>query len=68
MKNKFIKFSSITQAIKAQQILKKLKIKSILERSSGEKSYQGCGYKLTITSNITDVKKILIKNNINFIN
>ncbi|MBP0979186.1 MAG: DUF3343 domain-containing protein [Oscillospiraceae bacterium] len=68
MQDSFIKFSSITQAIKAQQLLKKLKIKSELERVSNNQSYQGCGYKLKINSNIKKIKDLLIKNNIKFIN
>ena len=65
MKENFVKFKSVTQAMKAQQILNKQKIKSNMERSTGKES-SGCGYKLVTNGDIKTVKKILIDNNINF--
>lgn len=67
MKENFIKFRSITQAIKAKNILKKLKIKSNLERTSGNKTTNGCGFKLKFNHDINQIKKLLIDNNVIFI-
>lgn len=62
-------FSSITQALKAQNLLNNLKIKSKIEKISNQIPNVGCAYQLTFfNSNKNNVQNILIKNNINFFN
>lgn len=67
MADNVIKFSSLTQAIKAKNLLKMLKIKSQLERISGKNSINGCAYQLRFNYDIRYIKNQLIKNKIQFI-
>ena len=63
-----IKFSSVTYAIQAQNILKKYNIKSTLEHSSHKKSPKGCGYLLRVSADKDNIKKILNNHKIIFLN
>ena len=68
MADNVIKFSSLTQAMKAKNLLRMLKIKSELKRISGKNSVNGCAYQLKFNYNIVHIKQQLTKNKIKFIN
>ncbi len=48
---KAVKFNSVTQAFRAQEVLARYSIRSRLVRTSKLKSNTGCGYSLYINGN-----------------
>lgn len=59
-----IKLSSVTQAMKAKDILKKKGIYSKIHRIPAQKGQGACGYGLLIKRNIEKAVEILENNNI----
>lgn len=62
-----IKLSSVTQAMKARDILKKHGINSKLHRIPAEKGQGACSYGLIINRDIKRAAEILRENDINVI-
>ncbi len=62
-----IKLSSVTQAMKAKEILKKHGINSKIQRIPAKKGQGACGYGLLINNKINEAAEILESNSIKVI-
>lgn len=51
MSKTIIKVSSVTNAQRAQKLLRENGFSSYIQRSAAKKSGEGCGYSVTVTSN-----------------
>jgi hypothetical protein len=60
---KVIVLSSVTYALKAQDLLKENRIFSKITRSNAVKSVRGCGYGISVDDSLLETAKTLLANN-----
>ena len=64
MKKYLIVTGTVTYAVKAKDLLHRKGYKSKVEKLSDIKSNHGCGYAISVTGNIEQIKEILINSGV----
>ena len=59
MSKAFLKFSSVTYAIRAQKLLERQGIRSYMKKLTGTPGAQGCGYGLEINDDPEKARRLL---------
>lgn len=67
MSKTFIKVSSVTNAQRAQKILRENGLTSYIERSSARKNGEGCGYAVIVKSNEEQALELIRENGIRIV-
>lgn len=66
MNNAIVKFTSVTYALKAKEIIEKYGGKAVLRKNNKMTVGEGCGYKLIVNGNINRIINLLDLNRIKY--